>query len=342
MIIALAFFLPAVCSYGLGFLVLRQLIRYRMIDRPNERSSHSQPTARGGGIAIVLVVLAGGAGLALNSRDWSLAGVLSVATVVAAVSWLDDIRSLPAALRLACHIGAAVAVSAMFRWPLGTAMPVPAVLCWLGLLVWLAGYTNAFNFMDGINGIAAGQAVITGLGMGVLGGVASGQWESTPVILSFVVAGASAGFLPHNFPKARMFMGDVGSASLGFTLGVLTLWIAHDVGWWLIVPLALLHSNFVLDTGITLIRRALAGKEWHAAHREHFYQRLVRAGKSHCFVTSLEMLLQLFVGVMLVAYLDAGLLVRAGIVAGVFVTWFLYFLYCERLFRKVLPAAVMS
>ena len=90
-------------------------------------------------------------------------------------------------------------------------------------------------------------------------------------------------------------MGDVGSAPLGFLLAFLALWAAKEHGWWLLIPLALLHANFVLDTGITFVRRVLRGEKWYDAHREHFYQRLIRSGKSHAFVTGCEMGLQLLV-----------------------------------------------
>jgi UDP-N-acetylmuramyl pentapeptide phosphotransferase/UDP-N-acetylglucosamine-1-phosphate transferase len=190
--------------------------------------------------------------------------------------------------------------------------------------------------MDGINGLAAGQAIVTGLGMALLGSVVSGQSSmvSPPVLLSLVIAGACAGFLPHNFPKARMFMGDVGSAPLGFLLAALVVWIARDYGWWLLIPLGLLHANFVLDTGLTLARRILRGERWYEAHREHFYQRLIRAGKSHPFVTGVEMALQGVVLGLMVLYLYASAPVRAGLIALVILMWLAFFAYCERLFRR--------
>jgi UDP-N-acetylmuramyl pentapeptide phosphotransferase/UDP-N-acetylglucosamine-1-phosphate transferase len=157
---------------------------------------------------------------------------------------------------------------------------------------------------------------------------------SPPVLLSLVIAGACAGFLPHNFPRARMFMGDVGSAPLGFLLAALVVWIARDYGWWLLIPLGLLHANFVLDTGLTLARRVLRGERWYEAHREHFYQRLIRAGKSHPFVTGLEMALQGVVLGLMVLYLHASVPARVGLIAVVILVWLAFFAYCERLFRR--------
>jgi UDP-N-acetylmuramyl pentapeptide phosphotransferase/UDP-N-acetylglucosamine-1-phosphate transferase len=131
-----------------------------------------------------------------------------------------------------------------------------------------------------------------------------------------------------------MFMGDVGSAPLGFLLAVLTLWLARTVGPWLVIPLALLHANFFLDTGITLCRRVLRGERWHEAHREHFYQRLIRSGKTHAFVTGLEMALQAVVLGLMVLYLFAGTPIRVGLATLVVLLWLAFFAYCERSFRR--------
>jgi UDP-N-acetylmuramyl pentapeptide phosphotransferase/UDP-N-acetylglucosamine-1-phosphate transferase len=217
---------------------------------------------------------------------------------------------------------------------------------WLLGFLWIVGYTNAFNFMDGINGLAAGQAVVTGFGMALLGGMAPNGYHSTPVLWSVAIASAALGFLPHNFPQARMFMGDVGSAPLGFWLAVLVLWLAMNAGAWLLVPLVLLHANFVLDTGITLLRRMMRGERWYAAHREHFYQRLVRSGKSHTFVTSLEMALQGVVLGLMVLYLHASAPVRVGLIALIILVWLAFFVFCEISFRRRndahLPAGATS
>jgi UDP-N-acetylmuramyl pentapeptide phosphotransferase/UDP-N-acetylglucosamine-1-phosphate transferase len=250
-----------------------------------------------------------------------------------------------------------VSVSLGSQWQ----FTIPAVISFTVLFLWIAGYTNAFNFMDGINGIAAGQAVVTGVGMALLSSVASSQgsvvsgqtsevstslsgslWSSgqtagvsPPVLLSVIVAGAAAGFLPHNFPRARMFMGDVGSAPLGFILAVLVIWLARDHGGWLLIPLALLHANFVLDTAITLGRRVLRGERWYEAHKEHFYQRLVRAGKSHTFVTLFEMGLQVVVLGLMLLYVVSTVPVRIALALMVLLIWAGFFVYCEREFRRV-------
>jgi len=332
--------LIAVASYVLGFPVAKALVRMGAMDNPNARSSHSIPVVRGGGMA-----MAGGAFLLLFCGlplQWGVTYVLlSAALAIGVVSFFDDIKSVGAAIRFGCHSAAAIAAMVALkvsnlRWG-GASGGLPwsvVALVWLLAFLWVVGYTNAFNFMDGINGIAAGQAIVTGFGMALLGGLALHGYHDAPVLWSLAIGSAALGFLPHNFPQARMFMGDVGSAPLGFLLAVLVLWLALDVGAWLLIPLALLHANFVLDTGITLVRRILRGERWYEPHREHFYQRLIRAGKSHTFVTGWEMALQGVVLGLMVLYLHAAVPARVGLIAVVILVWLAFFAFCESSFRK--------
>jgi UDP-N-acetylmuramyl pentapeptide phosphotransferase/UDP-N-acetylglucosamine-1-phosphate transferase len=332
----------AVGVFALGFPVRHALVHWSIIDRPNERSSHRRPTARGGGVAILLAILgvAGLGGMHMGQTG-ILATLLVAAAVLGSVSFVDDLRSLPPQMRLACHALVALAMLAVLEWPHLASSPSKelnlALPYFLGLglaFLWMAGYTNAFNFMDGINGLAAGQAALTGFGMGLLSGMANGRWEVAPVMICLVLAGAALGFLPHNFPRARMFMGDVGSAPLGFLLSALAIWLAQDAGWWLLIPLGLLHANFVLDTGITLVRRLLRGERWYEAHREHFYQRFVRAGKTHTWVTLWEMGLQVIVLGLLFWYLHLGVAGRAVLAAAIIAIWSGFFLWAEICFRR--------
>jgi UDP-N-acetylmuramyl pentapeptide phosphotransferase/UDP-N-acetylglucosamine-1-phosphate transferase len=335
------FLVSAVVSCGLGVPIQKMLVRWNIIDHPNERSSHNEPTARGGGLAIIFTILAGSAWLIWRQPDAGLTALAIGAALLALVSWFDDRKSLPTLLRFGCHGIAAFLVLYALHWPTLEISLHPGSIIWSSSLVgivllflWLTGYTNAFNFMDGINGIAAGQAVLTGIGTALIARLALGTWDSPVVLLSLALAGAALGFLPHNFPRARMFMGDVGSAPLGFLLASLVLWAAVQGGWWLLIPLLLLHTNFILDTGITLVRRIVTGQRWYAAHREHFYQHLVRAGKSHAFVTGWEMGLQVFTWLLMVAYIKAGVSFRLGLVLGVLAIWGGFFFYCESTFRR--------
>jgi UDP-N-acetylmuramyl pentapeptide phosphotransferase/UDP-N-acetylglucosamine-1-phosphate transferase len=328
----------AIASCLLGFPVAKILARLGAVDQPNARSSHLRPVVRGGGIA-----MAGGAFLLVFCGfplPWGVTAVmLSAALGIGVVSFYDDIKSVGAAIRFGCHsVAAMAALVALHFSGLGldsSGLPVPVVaLLWLLGFLWIVGYTNAFNFMDGINGLAAGQAVVTGFGMALLGSLTLRGYDRAPVLWSMAIASAALGFLPHNFPQARMFMGDVGSAPLGFCLAMLTLWLALAAGVWLLIPLALLHANFVLDTGITLVRRIFRNERWYEPHREHFYQRLIRSGRSHPFVTGLEMALQGVVLGLMVLYLHASLPIRAGLVALVILIWLAFFAYCERSFRR--------
>jgi len=131
-----------------------------------------------------------------------------------------------------------------------------------------------------------------------------------------------------------MFMGDVGSVPCGFLLAVLAAWGARDFGWWLLVPLGLLHANFVLDTAITVVRRILRGEPWHDAHREHFYQRLIRAGWSHSAVTGCEMALQVVALGVVLTGVTRGEYSIVWMVPVVSTIWLAFFGFCEREFRR--------
>jgi UDP-N-acetylmuramyl pentapeptide phosphotransferase/UDP-N-acetylglucosamine-1-phosphate transferase len=333
--------ISALVTWGLGFALQPWLAARGLIDHPNERSSHRSATVRGGGLSIVVVVGGGGLMLALGQRHGLLAIICGAATLLGAVSFVDDWRGLHPATRFVCHMIAGAAVLLVLLWPelrnhrpglLGS--DFLNAVSFLFLLLWVVGYTNAFNFMDGINGLAGGQAAITGLGMALLGRLSTGQWSETPILISLVVAGAALGFLPHNFPQARMFLGDVGSVPMGFLLATLVVWLARDCGWQLLIPLSLLHANFVLDTSITIYRRFLRRERWYSPHREHFYQRLVRAGRSHPFVTLREMALQMVVVSLMALYVHVGAATRLGLIAVAVASWLAFFYHCELQFQK--------
>ena len=322
--------ISALASYVIGFGVLHLLRVWQVVDNPNARSSHKAPTPRGGGLGILAIFLAGAAltaWLTVSDMSWL---VMVIAGLLAMVSFMDDRRPLPWWGRLGCQLFAALVVSmAMLRGFNLEEMGLGVLL-----LVLLVGYSNAFNFMDGINGLAAGQAAISAAGMaslGVLGGVPPGH---PAVLLSVILAGAAAGFLPHNFPHARMFMGDVGSVPLGFVLMLLTAWLAQAGGQWLWIPLGALHVGFILDTGVTMLRRALRGAKLYEAHREHFYQRLVRAGRTHVTVTGMQIGMSVVVLTMLMVVTASRRELLPLAAATTTIGWIAYFVYCEREFTR--------
>lgn len=330
-----AFILSSVASYFGCFVAIGFLRRFRVIDKPNQRSSHDKPIVRGGGVAVL--VAAGVVGsLFVRSYDRpELFWVALAGAILVIVSFFDDLYSLPQVFRFGVHICAALLVLTAlgFGKSANASLLTRASLAVVGLL-WITGYTNAFNFMDGINGMAAMQVVTTGVGTALVALAAGGSMEHPAIVFSIVLAGAGAGFLPHNFPRARMFLGDVGSAPIGFFLAVFAFWLARDLGWWLLGIFGLLHANFILDTSVTLTRRIWRRERWFEPHREHFYQRLLRAGGSHEFVTVLEGLLQFVVLVVVVIAVRMGWTARIIIAGIVCLIWILFFSYAELKFRR--------
>jgi UDP-N-acetylmuramyl pentapeptide phosphotransferase/UDP-N-acetylglucosamine-1-phosphate transferase len=258
--------------------LLKQLTAKHILDHPNERSSHERPTPRGGGIAVMAVILLGWLALAaLDLTPWRLIWPLvGLSFGLALVSWADDLRGLSPLPRFAAQL-AAVAI-ALSTVPLGPQFPgsLPPWLAFGGAaLAWL-WFVNLFNFMDGIDGIAGVEAAAIAIGAGLVA-TALGLLDGTPW-LAAVVAGAALGFLLWNRPPARIFLGDVGSVPLGFVLGWLLLSLAAHGAW---AAALILPAYFLADATLTLLRRSLRGEKPWQAHRQHFYQQAVQAGASH-------------------------------------------------------------
>lgn len=268
-------------------LVLRAARARGVLDVPNHRSSHTTPTPRGGGVAIVGVVLA--AELALVAvgllAPWRFYALALGGSAVAAVGAWDDLHNASARARLAVHLTAgAIALAALAH---GTAwhgtllgVPVPAWAVWVVALLWIVWLTNLYNFMDGIDGIAGMQGVVVGIAAAAaLTGAAPGL-----ALVGAVLGGAAAGFLVFNWAPASIFMGDVGSGFLGATFAILIIAAFATGTRGAIVPLAAL-APFIIDATITLALRTARGEQVTAAHRSHLYQRLVQRGWSHRAVT---------------------------------------------------------
>lgn len=272
-------------SFGLTYLARVYALRRTILDVPNERSSHQIPTPRGGGIAIAITFFAGLAYLALQKL---IPSVLAFALIgggffVALAGYLDDNYQLAISWRLLGQIvGAALALYflsikhlLLFK-DISCAMHSYTYLLLLVMIVWL---TNLYNFMDGIDGLAASQTIFVGLAVCLLvngtGVLANSCW---------VLIAAAYGFLLWNWPPAKIFMGDVSSGLLGFSWAVLSIYSAGKdtlplITWYILLAV------FIIDASYTLIRRFLAGEKWYAAHRSHAYQRLTQHGFSHLRVT---------------------------------------------------------
>ena len=263
--------------------------RRRLVDHPNERSLHERPVSRSGGLAILAGVAAGLATVAFArpaafleplapGYGWVLAGAL----IIAAVSFTDDVRRVSPAVRIVSHLAAAACV--VLAGLSAERIVLPGTVLHLGpaagaafTVLFVAWLVNLYNFMDGMDGFAAGMAAI---GFAALAALCAGQGATGLAAVNLAVAAAALGFLPFNFPPARIFMGDLGSTLLGYLCAVTMLWSERSAS----VPLwisALVFSPFIVDSSVTLARRAIAGERPWRAHRDHFYQRLVRLGWGH-------------------------------------------------------------
>ena len=293
-------------------LARRALCRWRIVDVPNSRSLHATERPRGGGVALVvaipLVTIASswGAGVPIDPRYWA---VMALATVMAVVGFVDDIRRVPVAGRLIAQVstamvlvwligpvdqlvlpGVSTAIRAELGALLGTVLTVTAIV----------GFTNAFNFMDGIDGLAAAQALIGATLIAVV------QPDAGGALVAAATAGAAGGFLVHNRPPARVFMGDAGSQYLGFLFGGLAL-TGDRISPVPASLIALAFLPFLVDAAATLIVRLVRGARVDEAHRDHAYQRFVLAGWSHARTTMVYAALGLAaaIGVLVVIRADS-------------------------------------
>lgn len=264
----LHFMISALVVWG----ALRYAIHRRLMDEPGERRSHVIATPRGGGVGMMVAIMLGGIGLAIMVPEWRLEFSLFLLglVLVAGVGWWDDHKPLSPWFRLGVQMLAA-GLLAVAAWHV-------TGIWWHAMLVfgWAMILTNIWNFMDGINGLACTQAIIAALLVvfyypSPLGWMAGGLLASC------------AGFLPFNFPHARIFMGDVGSGGLGFALaGILAFAIPQSPvpGVLLLLPLA----PFLVDAGFTLVGRILRGERWWLPHVGHLYQQISRR-QGHAWTT---------------------------------------------------------
>lgn len=302
-----------ILAFAISYLGILAMLKWtkqdRLIDIPNARSSHFKPTPSGGGVWIVIVTIGALLPLILFTgvfRNALLVRYVGGALLLATVSLADDVFDLSYRLRFAIQVVAAAIIvigSSVSRLsvPFGGELS----LGWLGIpftLIFIVGLTNAYNFMDGIDGMAGLQGVIAGLYFFALALIVNQDMLAVP---SLLIAASTLGFLVHNWAPAQIFMGDVGSTFLGYSLASLIVVLSsQDSQFFLLGCLAL--WPFIADTSYTLLRRLLHKERIFEAHRSHFYQRLTDRGYSHASVT-----------------LFYGLLSLLGILSGLF--WYFEF-----------------
>ena len=268
----LAVLLPAIVAIAAIAILRASPLAARIVDHPNDRSLHAQATPRIGGIGMML----GAMPIVFCFGTPEVRWIGGAAVALAVLSFVDDWRPLPVAVRLPCHLAAA-ALAVVVAWPGSTAADPASMAVAAAAFLAIAWMTNLFNFMDGADGLAGGMAMI---GFGTLAFAALRGGDSAIAYASLALSAASAGFLAFNFPPARVFMGDAGSVPVGFLAGALG-WLGAARGdwpWWF-APLV--FSPFIVDASVTLARRLAAGERLVQAHRTHYYQRLVLSGWSH-------------------------------------------------------------
>lgn len=315
--------------------IVRAMITARIMDIPGQRSSHANPTPRGGGLGVVAAILTGLTTLYFSATygrlgDPYFLGVIAGFTAIALVSLADDVIGFSFVWKLAAQLFAAVVAVANGLYLDTLFLPVvgPVPLGVLGIpftLAWILFLTNTMNFIDGLNGLCAGIAAIAGVALAILAAAQGGNFVYFGALL--LTAGC-IGFLPFNFPKAKIFLGDVGSQAIGYWLAVLAVAAAGfdttQVPFFL-VPVLLAAPLF--DVAFTLLRRLLAGNRLSEAHRGHLYQVLQRSGWNAVAVTLLHWGFAVVHAFAAFAYLRSDPIRKLWIVLGVLAGQAVYALY---------------
>jgi UDP-N-acetylmuramyl pentapeptide phosphotransferase/UDP-N-acetylglucosamine-1-phosphate transferase len=301
----------------LTFLLKTLALKFDIMDIPEKRSSHVRPTPRGGGVAIFMTFLL----IVFFAKNLIDLGFLKVLLpglfIVSALGLFDDIKRVSTKIRFLIQIIVALLpvsfglkLSSVDFPGLGTLklglLAIPATLIWI---LWL---TNLYNFMDGIDGIAGAEAATVS---GFLFLISSRVGDTPFSYISLVILGSALGFLVHNFPPAKIFMGDVGSYFFGFFFSVMAIYASQNrqpgIPFLIFV---LLLGTFILDTTVTLLRRIWKRERWFEAHRSHYYQRLVIMGCSHKQVTMLECGITCLLGLGTIFYIGGNQLIQIGVV----------------------------
>jgi UDP-GlcNAc:undecaprenyl-phosphate GlcNAc-1-phosphate transferase len=293
---------------------VRLMIAVRVLDHPNARSAHREPTPKGGGVGIVLAFLVGVvvlyryADFARLADPYFLA-VIGAAFAIAVVGLLDDLLNWPFTVKLTAQVLAALVAVGSGLYLRDYRLPYVGgfYVGWLGppiTICWIVFATNAMNFIDGLNGLAAGVTLVTCAFLAVIAEAHAGWFAYFAALL---LAAGVAGFLPFNFPRARIFMSDVGSQFCGFVLAVLAVVASRFQGdelSFLVVPMLL--SGVLFDVAFTLVRRRLSGERITQAHRGHLYQVAARAGVPAWAVTLLHAGFAVLGGLFALAFIAAS------------------------------------
>ena len=305
-------------ALGLGLailsgIVVRAMIAVRVMDTPAARRAHTRPTPKGGGVGIVAAFLFGSlllyryAAFARLADEYFL-GVIAASAAIALVAFLDDLYDWPFSVKLGVQLLAALTAvgSGLYIHDLNLPFAGPVAVGWIGVpvtVVWLLFTTNAVNFIDGLNGLASGVTLIA---CGFLALIAIGHGGAFCYAACGLLGAGILGFLPFNFPRARIFMGDVGSQFCGFMIAVLGVVASRFDGValsFLLVPMLL--SGVLFDVAFTLVCRALAGERLTQAHRGHLYQVAHRSGVPPVAVTLIHWGFAVFGGVCCLIFLAA-------------------------------------
>ena len=256
-----------------------------LLDIPNDRSSHTVPTPRGGGLAIVIVLLLSGVvSLFLPLAPIDILVCLLLATLAfSLLGWQDDKHDLPASVRFLIQLLIAVFASGWLLWATipGYSTSFALVVLLLLSTLWIVWMANLYNFMDGIDGISAVESLILG--------ATTSYWFAisgavSMAVICIAVAGASVGFMRWNWSPAKIFMGDVGSLALGAFFAIIAIigTTRLDIPF---LAFLILYAVYLTDSGVTLLHRIIKREKWWQAHRSHFYQRAVQSGFSHAQVS---------------------------------------------------------
>jgi len=308
------------------------LLKFQLIDHPNERSSHTKATTHGAGIGVLAVLLPVWIFITFLLPPQSQAEEMSrwiipgLTLLLATISFLDDIRGLSQFTRLLMHAGAIITAVQLLPGPVFTSFLYPALDIFLITIGWI-WFMNLFNFMDGIDGISGVETIAIAIGIYAIGAVFMPY--SASYGQNLVIAAAMAGFLVWNWSPAKIFLGDVGSIPLGFLIG----WHLLDLtanGFWeaaVILPL-----YYITDSSLTLIRRFLSGQSIWKAHREHFYQVAVQKGWAHSTVARAIALTNVLLVILaffsaypqLPVFISWLILLSACLVVALLIVWMLY------------------